>query len=111
MYAIFDIKSLNRWVYWADHQYSQIKNTCKSCFYISFSFSADTANETLTEYERSFQELQLAVNEENLTADVLEDYYVIDVNQTDVDGKVTCGEGETQVTFYCGMLLAIFTNQ
>jgi len=74
-------------------------------------FSTDSANETLTDYELSFKELQIAVNEGNLTADILEDFYIIDVNRTDVKGNVICGEGETQVHFYCGMLFAFSINQ
>jgi len=74
--------------------------------FMHFCFSTDTANETLTDYQLSFQKLQIAVDYGNLTADIHEDFYVIDLNQTDVDGKVICGEGETQVKFYCGKLLA-----
>lgn len=69
-------------------------------------YLTDTANETLTDYEVSFKELQFAVDDGNLTADILDDFYVIDVNQTDVEGKVICGEGETQVHFYCGIFLS-----
>ena len=74
-------------------------------------FSIDSANKTLTDYELSFKELQIAVNEGNLTADILEDFYIIDVNRTDVEGKVICGEGEAQVHFYCGKVFAFYIKQ
>ena len=43
----------------------------------------------------------------NLTANILDDVFEIDLADTDVDGKVECGKGETQVTFYCGKIVEI----
>lgn len=52
--------------------------------------------------EAAFNAIRDAIVNGEFTLGIVHEEYEIDLNQTDVTGKVTCGQGQTRVHVYCG---------
>lgn len=54
--------------------------------------------------EAAFNAIRDAIVNGEFTLGIMHEEYEIDLNQTNVTGKVTCGPGQTRVDVYCGEL-------
>lgn len=68
----------------------------------------DTDPSALESLEEAFNAIKEAIENGEFTVDVLDDFYEIDLNQTDVSGDTVCGPGQTKVRAYCGRFLTYF---